>query len=132
MKKLIIGLLFLCSSSIVHAQQTILAEMNLTWNGKDTQGKIENSLPVSFRAYNATTNALMGTSLFNGPVTNFRIPIVITMPRNHYTNIVYIYTVLSDSVGNKKTSSRMRIVIRSQVLKAPVIRPYRIDVSNRR
>jgi hypothetical protein len=111
MKKLML-VLFLCLiGSSLYAQQTILAELNLTWNGKDTQGKIENSLPVSFRAYNAKTNTLMGTSLFNGPVTNFHIPIVITMPRNHYTNIVYIYTVLSDSVGNKKRYPTMRLII---------------------
>jgi len=82
-----------------------VAQVKLTWDGKDTSGATELSLPVTITVYNADTSAVLSTANVPGPVTNFNMPtFTVTVPDNGST-VLKVNAKAKDSVGNTSAAS---------------------------
>lgn len=103
MKKLIVALLVLFATSVMAADKTALPK--LTWDGKDTNGVVEASLPVTIQVFNADTLAILSTATVSGPVVNFSMPTFIVPVPDNGSTVLKVYAKAKDSVGNSSAAS---------------------------
>lgn len=107
MRKMFIGIIILSAlliaASVMAADKTALVK--LTWDGKDTNGAVEASLPVTIQVFNADTLAVLSTAPVSGPVVNFSMPtFTVTVPDNGST-VLRVNAKATDSAGNPSAAS---------------------------
>lgn len=82
-----------------------VAQVKLSWDGKDTSGATELSLPVTITVYNADTLAVLSTANVSGPVTAFNMPTFLVSVPDNGSTILRVNAKAKDSVGNTSAAS---------------------------
>jgi len=103
MKKLIVALLVLFATSAMAADKTALVK--LTWDGKDANGVMEQSLPVTIQVFNADTLAVLSTATVPGSVIDFSMPVFTVSVADNGSTVLRVNAKARDSVGNISAAS---------------------------
>lgn len=105
MKKLLILTLFLFLATSLLAKDFTARVTIGNWNGLDSVGALELSIPVAVKVYNSATNTLLTQTTANGPVTNLVMPdFIIPVPDNTSVKLK-VYATVTDAAGNVSAKS---------------------------
>lgn len=94
------GVLFLCKYAMA-AECTV----TLSWDGKDSAGNMEQSLPVTFEVQDADTLDVLTSAQVNGPVTDYAVPSFGYQAPDNQEITLRIQARAKDSKGNTSPPS---------------------------
>jgi hypothetical protein len=102
MKKIALAALLVLLAGVVMAAD---CQVSLTWDGRQTDGQMEGSLPVTFTVFDADTNLVLSTAQVVGRVTDYAMPSFTVTVAPNTTKVLSVYATAKDSVGNESARS---------------------------
>ena len=107
--KILLPFLFICPFLFTGIAQAEMKNIlpTVSWDGKDSAGNTEGSLPVTITLYEAISDTVLSQAFVNGSVVDFNMPVFSIDVVDNQTTSLSVYATAADSAGN--TSPRSQI-----------------------
>jgi len=101
----LLGILVVCG--LFQTAWAADCQVSLSWDGMDSAGNTEQSLPVTFAVFNADTQDVLSTAQANGAVTDYAMPSFSVVPPANTVLTLRMYATAKDSAGNESGHSEV-------------------------
>jgi len=101
----LLGILVVCG--LFQTAWAADCQVTLSWDGMDSAGNTEQSLPVTFAVFNADTQDVLSTAQANGAVTDYAMPSFSVVPPANTVLTLRMYATAKDSAGNESGHSEV-------------------------